>query len=252
MVFLEKNMLTNNNQIVLKNIYKNFGNINALKNISISTNSGEIHCILGDNGAGKSTLVNIISGVFHADQGKYIVNDEEVNFSNPREAIEAGISTVYQNLAIIAIMNIYRNFFLGNEPLHNNYFNMIDKEFAINTTKKELRKFDISIDDPKRSAETLSGGERQILAIARALYFGAKILILDEPTSALGVKESNKVVEQIIQLKNKNINVILVSHNIDQAFMIGDKFFIIKNGELVGEFDKLATSANKLRTILEK
>ena len=252
MVFLEKNMLTNNNQIVLKNIYKNFGNINALKNISISTNSGEIHCILGDNGAGKSTLVNIISGVFHADQGKYTVNDEEVNFSNPREAIEAGISTVYQNLAIIPIMNIYRNFFLGNEPLHNNYFNMIDKEFAINTTKKELRKFDISIDDPKRSAETLSGGERQILAIARALYFGAKILILDEPTSALGVKESNKVVEQIIQLKNKNINVILVSHNIDQAFMIGDKFFIIKNGELVGEFDKLATSANKLRTILEK
>ena len=252
MVFLEKNMLTNNNQIVLKNIYKNFGNINALKNISISTNSGEIHCILGDNGAGKSTLVNIISGVFHADQGKYIVNDEEVNFSNPREAIEAGISTVYQNLAIIPIMNIYRNFFLGNEPLHNNYFNMIDKEFAINTTKKELRKFDISIDDPKRTAETLSGGERQILAIARALYFGAKILILDEPTSALGVKESNKVVEQIIQLKNKNINVILVSHNIDQAFMIGDKFFIIKNGELVGEFDKLATSANKLRTILEK
>ena len=252
MVFLEKNMLTNKNQIVLKNIYKNFGNINALKNISISTNSGEIHCILGDNGAGKSTLVNIISGVFHADQGKYIVNDEEVNFSNPREAIEAGISTVYQNLAIIHIMNIYRNFFLGNEPLHNNYFNMIDKEFAINTTKKELRKFDISIDDPKRSAETLSGGERQILAIARALYFGAKILILDEPTSALGVKESNKVVEQIIQLKNKNINVILVSHNIDQAFMIGDKFFIIKNGELVGEFDKLATSANKLRTILEK
>ena len=252
MVFLEKNMLTNNNQIVLKNIYKNFGNINVLKNISISTNSGEIHCILGDNGAGKSPLVNIISGVFHADQGKYIVNDEEVNFSNPREAIEAGISTVYQNLAIIPIMNIYRNFFLGNEPLHNNYFNMIDKEFAINTTKKELRKFDISIDDPKRSAETLSGGERQILAIARALYFGAKILILDEPTSALGVKESNKVVEQIIQLKNKNINVILVSHNIDQAFMIGDKFFIIKNGELVGEFDKLATSANKLRTILEK
>ena len=252
MAFLERNMLTNNNQIVLKNIYKNFGNINALKNISMSTNSGKIHCILGDNGAGKSTLVNIVSGVFRADQGKYVVNDDEVSFSNPREAIEVGISTVYQNLAIIPIMNIYRNFFLGNEPIHKNYLNMMDKEFAIDTTKKELRKFDISIDNPKRSAGTLSGGERQILAIARALYFGAKILILDEPTSALGVKESNKVVEQIIQLKNKNINVILVSHNIDQAFMIGDKFFIIKNGELVGEFDKPDTSANKLRTILEK
>ena len=111
MAFLERNMLTNNNQIVLKNIYKNFGNINALKNISMSTNSGKIHCILGDNGAGKSTLVNIVSGVFRADQGKYVVNDDEVSFSSPREAIEAGISTVYQNLAIIPIMNIYRNFF---------------------------------------------------------------------------------------------------------------------------------------------
>ena len=185
MVFLERNMLTNNNQIVLKNIYKNFGNINALKNISISTNSGEIHCILGDNGAGKSTLVNIVSGVFRADQGKYIVNDDEVNFSNPREAIEAGISTVYQNLAIIPIMNIYRNFFLGNEPIHNNYFNMIDKEFAINTTKKELRKFDISIDNPKRSAGTLSGGERQRIVLARALTQKSPILILDEPTTGL-------------------------------------------------------------------
>ena len=129
---------------------------------------------------------------------------------------------------------------------------MIDKEFAIDTTIRELKKFDINIEDPKRSAGTLSGGERQILAIARALYFGAKILILDEPTSALGVKESNKVVEQIVQLKEQNINVILVSHNIDQAFMLGDKFFIIKNGEMAGEFDKLETSANSLRTILEK
>ena len=245
-------MLTDNNQIVLKNIYKNFGNISALKDVSMVTDSGKVHCILGDNGAGKSTLVNIISGVFLSDKGEYRVNDKIAQFETPREAIDAGISTVYQNLAIIPIMNIYRNFFLGNEPINNKYFNMIDKKFSIDTTIRELKKFDINIEDPKRSAGTLSGGERQILAIARALYFGAKILILDEPTSALGVKESNKVVEQIIQLKEQNINVILVSHNIDQAFMLGDKFFIIKNGEMAGKFDKLETSANSLRTILEK
>ena len=244
-------MHTVNNQIVLKNIYKNFGNISALKNISMVTDSGKIHCILGDNGAGKSTLVNIISGVFQPDQGEYKVNEKRVLFKNPRQALNTGISTVYQNLAIIPIMNIYRNFFLGNEPIRG-HLNTINKDFAIETTIKELKKFDINIEDAKRPAGTLSGGQRQILAIARALYFGAKILILDEPTSALGVRESAKVVEQIAQLKEHNINVILVSHNIEQAFSLGDEFFIFKNGELVGQFNKLETSSNKLRSILEK
>ena len=245
-------MLRDSNQIVLKNIYKNFGNVKALKDVSMTTDSGKINCILGDNGAGKSTLVNIISGVFLSDKGEYRINNKTVEFLNPHEAISAGISTVYQSLAIIPIMNIYRNFFLGNEPLNNEYFKIIDKDFAIETTIKELKKFDINIENPKRLAGTLSGGERQLLAIARALYFGARILILDEPTSALGVKESNKVVEQIFLLKEQNINVILVSHNIDQAFMLGDKFFIIKNGEMVGHLDKFETSAKSLRTILEK
>jgi len=244
-------MHTVNNQIVLKNIYKNFGNISALKDISMVTDSGKIHCILGDNGAGKSTLVNIISGVFQPDRGEYRVNEKSALFKNPRQALNAGISTVYQNLAIIPIMNIYRNFFLGNEPILG-HLNTINKDFAIKTTIKELKKFDINIEDAKRPAGTLSGGQRQILAIARALYFGAKILILDEPTSALGVRESAKVVEQIAQLKEHNINVILVSHNIEQAFSLGDEFFIFKNGELVGQFNKLETSANKLRSILEK
>ena len=244
-------MQTASNQIVLKNIYKNFGTINALKNVSMVTDSGKIHCVLGDNGAGKSTLVNIISGVFQPDQGEYTVDEKRVLFKDPRQALDAGISTVYQNLAIIPIMNIYRNFFLGNEPIHGR-LNTINKDFAIETTVKELKKFDINIEDAKRAAGTLSGGQRQILAIARALYFGAKILILDEPTSALGVRESAKVVEQIVQLREHNINVILVSHNIEQAFSLGDEFFIFKNGELVGQFNKLETSANKLRSILEK
>ena len=240
-----------NTRLELKGIYKNFGNVVALKNISMTTNSGQINCILGDNGAGKSTLVNIISGVFQPDQGEYTVDEKRVLFKDPRQALDAGISTVYQNLAIIPIMNIYRNFFLGNEPIHGR-LNTINKDFAIETTVKELKKFDINIEDAKRAAGTLSGGQRQILAIARALYFGAKILILDEPTSALSVRESAKVVEQIAQLREHNINVILVSHNIEQAFSLGDEFFIFKNGELVGQFNKLETSANKLRSILEK
>ena len=244
-------MQVDNNHLHLKNIYKSFGNITALNDVSISTESGKIHCILGDNGAGKSSLVNIISGVFQPDQGEYQLNNKLIILKSPRQAIDLGISTVYQNLAIIPVMNIYRNFFLGNEPLKNTFLKTIDRDYAIETTITELEKFDISIKDPERPAGELSGGERQILAISRALYFGAKILILDEPTSALGVKESNKVVEQILMLKAQNINVILVSHNIDQAFQLGDKFFILKNSKMVGDFEKSETSANKLRTILE-
>jgi len=252
MAVLRKSTSMNSNRLDLYNIYKNFGNVKALKNVSMNTNSGQINCILGDNGAGKSTLVNIISGVFQQDEGEYKINDEIVSFSSPMEAMNAGISTVYQNLAIIPIMNIYRNFFLGQEPTRKGFFKTFDKEFAIHATIEELKKFDIKIENPKRAAGTLSGGERQILAIARALYFGAKILILDEPTSALGVKESNKVVDQIISLKDQNINVILISHNIEQAFMLSDKFFIIKNGDMIEQFEKDQTSVNGLRKILEK
>ncbi len=252
MAVLRKSTSMNSNRLDLYNIYKNFGNVKALKNVSMNTNSGQINCILGDNGAGKSTLVNIISGVFQQDEGEYKINDEIVSFSSPMEAMSAGISTVYQNLAIIPIMNIYRNFFLGQEPTRKGFFKTFDKEFAIHATIEELKKFDIKIENPKRAAGTLSGGERQILAIARALYFGAKILILDEPTSALGVKESNKVVDQIILLKDQNINVILISHNIEQAFMLSDKFFIIKNGDMIEQFEKDQTSVNSLRKILEK
>jgi len=252
MAVLRKSTSMNSNRLDLYNIYKNFGNVKALKNVSMNTNSGQINCILGDNGAGKSTLVNIVSGVFQQDEGEYKINDEIVSFSSPMEAMNAGISTVYQNLAIIPIMNIYRNFFLGQEPTRKGFFKTFDKEFAIHATIEELKKFDIKIENPKRAAGTLSGGERQILAIARALYFGAKILILDEPTSALGVKESNKVVDQIISLKDQNINVILISHNIEQAFMLSDKFFIIKNGDMIEQFEKDQTSVNGLRKILEK
>ena len=207
---------------------------------------------MGDNGAGKSTLVNIISGVLTADSGEYLVNGEKIIFSNPKQALNAGISTVYQNLAIIPMLSIYRNFYLGNEPVKNNYFKFMDKDLAISTTKQELTKFGVTVNNVKRQAGTLSGGQRQCLAIARALYFGAKVLILDEPTSALGVKESANVLNQLVLLKEQGINIVLVSHIIDHAYEVGDLFFILKMGELVGSYDKNDVSPKILRSILSK
>jgi len=253
MEYLEKNMSqVENGQLQLTNIYKSFGSVRALNDVSILTGPGKIHCILGDNGAGKSTLVNIISGVLTADSGEYLVNGKKVIFSNPKQALNAGISTVYQNLAIIPMLSIYRNFYLGNEPVKNNYFKFMDKDLAISTTKQELTKFGVTVNDVKRQAGTLSGGQRQCLAIARALYFGAKVLILDEPTSALGVKESANVLNQLVLLKEQGINIVLVSHIIDHAYEVGDLFFILKMGELVGSYDKNDLSPKILRSILSK
>ena len=253
MEYLEKNMSqVENGQLQLTNIYKSFGSVRALNDVSILTGPGKIHCILGDNGAGKSTLVTIISGVLTADSGEYLVNGEKVIFSNPKQALNAGISTVYQNLAIIPMLSIYRNFYLGNEPVKNNYFKFMDKDLAISTTKQELTKFGVTVNDVKRQAGTLSGGQRQCLAIARALYFGAKVLILDEPTSALGVKESANVLNQLVLLKEQGINIVLVSHIIDHAYEVGDLFFILKMGELVGSYDKNDVSPKILRSILSK
>jgi len=253
MEYLEKNMSqAENGQLQLTNIYKSFGSVRALNDVSISTGPGKIHCILGDNGAGKSTLVNIISGVLTADSGEYLVNGEKVNFSTPKQALNAGISTVYQNLAIIPMLSIFRNFYLGNEPVKDNYFKFMDKDFAISTTKQELAKFGVTVNDVKRPAGTLSGGQRQCLAIARALYFGAKVLILDEPTSALGVKESANVLSQLLLLREQGINIVLVSHIIDHAYDVGDLFFILKMGELEGSYDKNDVSPKKLRSILSK
>ena len=253
MEYLEKNMSqVENGQLKLTNIYKSFGSVRALNDVSILTGPGKIHCILGDNGAGKSTLVNIISGVLTADSGEYLVNGEKVIFSNPKQALNAGISTVYQNLAIIPMLSIYRNFYLGNEPVKNNYFKFMDKDLAISTTKQELTKFGVTVNDVKRQAGTLSGGQRQCLAIARALYFGAKVLILDEPTSALGVKESANVLNQLVLLKEQGINIVLVSHIIDHAYEVGDLFFILKMGELVSSYDKNDVSPKILRSILSK
>src|SRR4029079_561494 len=186
----------------------------ALKDVSLHVNAGEVTCLLGDNGAGKSTLIKILSGVHQHDEGRMLVNGEESSFSSPRDARQAGIATVYQDLAMVPLMSIWRNFFLGAEPMRKlGPLRLFDAKTARGTVREELHAMGIDIRDPDQPVGTLSGGERQSLAIARAVYFGARVLILDEPTSALGVKQAGVVLKYILQARDRGVAVIFITHH---------------------------------------
>ncbi len=189
--------MTNNTPVIeVRDIVKHYGSVIALSGVSMSVSQGEVLCLLGDNGAGKSTLIKTLSGVVQPSQGEYLVEGKPVKFKSPRDALDAGIATVYQDLAMIPLMSITRNFFMGREPLRGFWpFQNIDFNFCDNVTREEMKKIGIDIRDPNQAVGTLSGGERQCVAIARAVYFGAKVLILDEPTSALGVAQTSMVVQ---------------------------------------------------------
>ncbi len=225
--------------IEARNVSKYFGNVVALKDVSISVYPGEVMCLLGDNGAGKSTLIKILSGVHKPDEGQIFVEGKPVEFNSPRDARAYGIATVYQNLAMIPLMSISRNFFLGSEPTKGwGPFKRFDLAFANKVTREELAKMGIQVRDTSQPVGTLSGGERQSVAIARAVYFGAKVLILDEPTSALGVKEAGVVLRYIIQARARGVGVIFITHNPTHAYPVGDRFTILNLGRSYGTFKK--------------
>jgi simple sugar transport system ATP-binding protein len=227
----------------LKSVSKRFGSTIALKDISLAVNAGEIHCLLGDNGAGKSTLIKILSGVYKADSGKMLVEGEETVFASPRVARDRGIATVFQDLAMAPLMSVSRNFFLGREPVKNRWpYLSFDIERAAQVTREEMIRLGIDVRDPNQLVGTLSGGERQCVAIARALYFGAKVLILDEPTSALGVHQASKVLRFIVQAKATGVGVILITHNINHAYPVGDVFTLLNRGRSLGTFRKSGIS----------
>jgi len=220
-------------------ISKYFGSVIALKDVSMFVRPGEVTCLLGDNGAGKSTLIKVLSGVHRPDEGTYRFEGKEMNLSSPREALEYGIATVYQDLAMIPLMSVWRNFFLGSEPTKGfGPLKWFDAEFAKRTTRDELGKMGIDIRDPDQAVGTLSGGERQSVAIARAVFFGAKVLILDEPTAALGVKQAGVVLRYIVQAKQRGIGVIFITHNPHHAYPVGDHFVILKRGQVFGDYAK--------------
>jgi len=223
----------------VKGISKYFGSVIALKDVSMFVRAGEVTCLLGDNGAGKSTLIKTLSGVYQADEGEYLFEGEPMDFRSPRDALERGIATVYQDLAMIPLLSIWRNFFLGSEPTKGwGPFRRYDVEYAAATTRDELGKMGIDIRDPDQPVGTLSGGERQSVAIARAVHFGAKVLILDEPTASLGVKQAGVVLRYIVQAKQRGIGVIFISHNPHHAYPVGDHFVILRRGQVYGDFTR--------------
>ncbi|HEV2783617.1 MAG TPA: ATP-binding cassette domain-containing protein [Actinophytocola sp.] len=218
---------------------KSYGSVIALRDVSTVVNAGEVTCVLGDNGAGKSTLIKILSGVHQHDTGSFRVEGDEVRFASPREALDRGIATVYQDLAVVPLMSVWRNFFLGSEPtIGRGPFQMLDRARGRATARQALAEMGIDLRDVEQPVGTLSGGERQCVAIARAVYFGAKVLILDEPTAALGVKQAGVVLRYVAQARDRGLGVVLITHNPHHAYPVGDRFLLLKRGRSLGCFDK--------------
>jgi simple sugar transport system ATP-binding protein len=233
--------------IELNGISKQFGKVIALDDISFRLYRGEVHCLLGDNGAGKSTLIKILSGVHSPSRGEFLFEGNPIALDSPRQALDRGIATVFQDLAMLSLMSITRNFFLGREPKKRvGPINLFDSKRAATITEEELKKIGIKIRDADQPVGTLSGGERQAVAIARAVYFGAKVLILDEPTSALGVKEAAVVMKYIVQSKLKGIGVIFITHNVHHAWAVGDTFTVLNRGRSYGTFTRDQTKREHL------
>ncbi|MBN1138508.1 MAG: sugar ABC transporter ATP-binding protein [Anaerolineae bacterium] len=235
----------------VKNVTKIFGSVIALSSVSARVYPGEVTCLLGDNGAGKSTLIKILSGVYQPTEGDYIFEGRKVAFDSPRHALSAGIATVYQDLSLIPLMPIWRNFFLGSEPEKGwrpfRYYNI---DWAKRTVRKELRKMGIDIRDPDQPVGTMSGGERQSISISRAVYFGAKVLILDEPTAALGVKQAGIVLHYIVQAKRRGLGVVFITHNPNHAYPVGDHFVILRRGQVLGDYRKDEISQDDLMNLM--
>jgi simple sugar transport system ATP-binding protein len=237
--------------IELKGVSKFFGSVVALREVSLQVLPGEVCCLLGDNGAGKSTLIKILSGVYPPDEGDLVVEGHAVRFASPRDALDRGIATVYQDLAMVPLMSVTRNFFMGREPTRGwgplRYF---DHRSANAVALQEMAKIGIRVRDPDQPVGTLSGGERQCVAIARAMHFGARVLILDEPTSALGVKQASMVLLYVAQARARGLGVILITHNVHHAYPVGDKFLLLNRGRSMGYFRKSEISREEVTRMM--
>jgi len=224
----------------LNSVNKSFGPIDVLHDISIEVKAGEVLCLLGDNGAGKSTLIRLLSGVHKPTSGEMLMNGKPVSFENPREASDHGIATVHQFGGTFPLMSIGRSFFVGAEPTKRwGPFEVFDRKKANEIAVREMRQLGITrITDGDRLVGGLSGGERQTLAIARAVHFGASVLILDEPTAALGVKEAAHVLRIVLQARKKGIAVIFITHQVTHALTVGDHFAVLIRGMKAADFRK--------------
>jgi simple sugar transport system ATP-binding protein len=233
--------------IEVREIGKTYGSVIALREVTTTVNAGEVTCVLGDNGAGKSTFIKILAGAHEHSNGEFVVDGISRNFSSPRAALNLGIATVYQDLAVVPLMPVWRNFFLGSEitkgvgPLRR-----LDIRAMKKITKDELAAMGIDLRDVDQPIGTLSGGERQCVAIARAVYFGARVLILDEPTAALGVRQSGVVLKYIAKARDRGLGVIFITHNPHHAYPVGDRFMLLRRGRSMGSFPKAEMTLDEL------
>lgn len=216
--------------IELHDISQTFGNFHALRGINLSVKEGAVTCVLGDNGAGKSTLIKILAGLNQPTGGTITVDGEEVNFTSPRDSLDAGIATVYQDLALVPSLSVWRNFFLGQEL--TGALGSLREEEMKRITHEQLSEMGIELGDVSVELSALSGGQRQVVAIARAIYFGARYIILDEPTAALGVKQSGMVLRFIDAARERGMGVVFITHNPQHAYLVGDHFIVLTVGQM--------------------
>lgn len=237
--------------VQMKNIEKHFGSVIALAGVSLEVYPGECHCLLGDNGAGKSTFIKTMSGVHKPTKGEIFFEGKPMHFERPRDSINAGIATVYQDLAMIPLMSVSRNFFMGNEPTRKiGPISVFDHEKANDITMAEMKKMGINLRGPDQAVGTLSGGERQTVAIARAVHFGAKVLILDEPTSALGVRQTSNVLATVDRVRKKGIAVVFITHNVRHAMAVGDRFTVLNRGKTLGTAQRGQITPDELQDLM--
>ena len=226
--------------VELRDISKRYVGVTAVAGLSLRLHAGEVLCLLGENGAGKSTVIKILTGVETPTTGEVLVDGEPVRFSSPRDAREKGIATVYQEVGTLPMMSVARNFVLAAEPRKGRgLFARLDLEEASRIALKSLRDLGIShVSDGNQLVGTLSGGERQALAIGRAVHFGARVLVLDEPTAALGVRESATVLKLIEKVRERGVAVLFITHNAYHAYAAGDRFMVLRRGEALAEFSR--------------
>ena len=246
-----------NKEVILevKELSKHFGGIKAVNRVNMKLFKNEIIAIVGDNGAGKSTLIKIISGVHKKDGGQIFINGEEVQIENPMNAKKYGIETVYQEEGVISIFDASDNLFLGRERYKSNFlgkwFKFLDFKYMKEETEKLLARLSIELKDIDSEVSNLSGGQRQSIVIGRAAYWGGKIVILDEPTNNLGVKQERKVMELIKNLRNSyDVSIIVISHNINHVFELVDRIVVLRNGVIVGERIKNKTDTNEVVSLI--
>ena len=231
---------------------KHFGGLVAVDNVSMEVYPGEVVGLVGDNGAGKSTLIKMVSGVYHPDGGQIFLEDEEVHFDTPMEARDRGIETIYQDLALCENLDATVNIFLGREPMRRQlgFLNVVDRKHMLAESEIALDHLDIEIPDLQRAMRQMSGGQRQAVAIARAVYWDARLMIMDEPTAALAVAEQRKVLALCRTLRDRGVPVIIISHNLQDVFAVADRIVVLRRARKVAELIAKETDTDEVVALM--